>query len=146
MIRPEINVTPLIDILLVLLIIFMIVTPQKLSRFEARVPSEPRHDSPADPHPHTLVVSIGRDLAIDLNGERTGASTRSADVLSERLRQIFAERARNGATSAKDPSRVESTVFIKAPKSISYGNVAFVVDAVKAAGADPVSLQIDGLL
>ena len=140
MTRPEINVTPLIDILLVLLIIFMIV-----SRVEARVPGAPRLDSPATPHPHTLVVSIGSDLAIDLNGERTGASAVAAEPLSERLRQVFAERARNGATSSSDPSRIESTVFIKAPRSLSYGNVAMVVDAVKAAGADPVSLQIDGL-
>jgi biopolymer transport protein ExbD len=41
--------------------------------------------------------------------------------------------------------RIEKTVFIKAPRSISYGEVAKVIDGVKGAGADPVGLQLDGL-
>jgi biopolymer transport protein ExbD len=41
--------------------------------------------------------------------------------------------------------RIEKTVFIKAPRSISYGEVAKVIDGVKGAGAKPVGLQLDGL-
>jgi biopolymer transport protein ExbD len=44
-----------------------------------------------------------------------------------------------------EDDRVEKTVFIKAPRSIPYGEVVRVIDGVKAAGADPVGLQLDGL-
>src|SRR5882724_863010 len=60
---PHINVTPLIDILLVLLIIFMAITPLKPSRFEAKVPAEPK-DQPqvnVKPNPLTLVIAINKD-------------------------------------------------------------------------------------
>ena len=62
---PAINVTPLIDVLLVLLIIFMVVAPLRPSRFKALVPEEPRpvHPPPA-PNPLTLVVAINRDLRL----------------------------------------------------------------------------------
>ena len=55
---PRINVTPLIDVLLVLLIIFMVITPVKPSRFEAKVPAEPKDEQQLDvkPNPLTLVI------------------------------------------------------------------------------------------
>ena len=60
--KPNINVTPLIDVLLVLLIIFMVITPLKPSRFEAKVPAEPKDEQTADvkPNPLTLVVAINQ--------------------------------------------------------------------------------------
>ena len=60
---PQINVTPLIDVLLVLLIIFMVITPLKPSRFEAKVPAEPKKDTQVNvkPNPLTLVVGINKD-------------------------------------------------------------------------------------
>ncbi len=67
---PYINVTPLIDVLLVLLIIFMVVTPLKPSRFQADIPTQrdPNEDlSQLKPNPLTLVVSISTDLQIKLN-------------------------------------------------------------------------------
>lgn len=147
--RPEINVTPLIDILLVLLIIFMIVTPEKPDSLEAKIPSEPPKDARVNPAPETLVVTVDRNSAISLNSETLDATAASAGKLSERLSGVFAERLRNQAFVAgwggSSRMRIETTVFIKAPRSLSYGDVARVVDAVKLAGADPVSLQIDGL-
>ena len=140
--RPEINVTPLIDILLVLLIIFMIVTPVKPSRFEARVPAEPS-ERPADTHPHTIVVALEPDGSVTLNTRRV-AYGGAYSGLVESLAAIFEEREYNGVRRASDPSRTETTVFIKAPPTTSYGSVAALVDAVKLAGADPVSLAIDG--
>ncbi len=54
---PEINVTPLIDVLLVLIIIFMVITPLKPSRFEAKVPAEPKpEDQQVDPKPNPLTL------------------------------------------------------------------------------------------
>ena len=67
--RPNINVTPLIDVLLVLLIIFMVISPVKPTDFKAKVPSEPQANSPANPHPDTLVVAINADSTLRLNTE-----------------------------------------------------------------------------
>ena len=133
---PNINVTPLIDVLLVLLIIFMVVTPVKPSRFEARVPSEQRNDNvPA--HPHTIVVAVTPERKIRINNEAPAGTVEDPAAAIERLRAVFAAREANFVS--------ERTVFIKAPLRIDYGSVAMVVDAVKTAGAHPVSLQIDRL-
>ena len=73
---PRINVTPLIDVLLVLLIIFMVITPVKPSRFEAKVPAEPKDQPQVDvkPNPLTLVVALNRETrAVTLNNESAGS-------------------------------------------------------------------------
>src|SRR5687767_15907957 len=91
---PHINVTPLIDVLLVLLIIFMVITPLKPSRFEAKVPAEPK-DQPqmnVKPNPLTLVVAISKETrGITLNNEPFG-DVSDPSALSSRLRTIFKER------------------------------------------------------
>ena len=133
---PNINVTPLIDVLLVLLIIFMVVTPVKPSRFEARVPPEARNDNAA-PHPYTIVVSVTPDRRIQINREPATGSVDDPGAAIDRLKDLFAQRDANFVG--------ERTVFIKAPLKLDYGSVARVVDAVKVAGARPVSLQIDRL-
>ena len=73
---PYINVTPLIDVLLVMLIIFMVITPLKPSRFEADIPTQrdPNEDlSQLKPNPLTLVVSISNDLQLKLNQDSIGS-------------------------------------------------------------------------
>ena len=134
--KPDINVTPLIDVLLVLLIIFMVVTPVKPSKFEAKIPFEPPSER-VEPSPTTLVVSIDESMALALNTEKLEASVAAPDALIDRLKYVFEARAENMEN--------ERTVFIKAPKSIDYGTVAKLVDAVKRSGAAPISLQIDRL-
>src|SRR3954453_11715978 len=72
---PHINVTPLIDVLLVLLIIFMVITPLKPARFEAKIPAEPKDQQQVDvkPNPLTLVVTIDKDTKkVTLNNESAG--------------------------------------------------------------------------
>lgn len=142
--RPEINVTPLIDVLLVLLIIFMIVSPTRPSSMDARIPSEPDNTAKVDPNPLTLVVTVADDLSISLNKDRFDATVDSPEKVISELRSIFAQREQNNATDSSG-TKIVKTVFIKAPKNMSYGIIAKAVDAVKTAGADPVSLQIDGL-
>ncbi len=149
---PNINVTPLIDVLLVLLIIFMVASPLRPSRFKALVPQPPDKRAYVDPNPKTLVVTVGSDAQLKLNGEANLGSIEDADKLSARLAQVFQDRRdahvyKSGidmqALSAED--RVEKTVFIKAPRSLHYGEIAKVIDVVKFAGASPVGLQIDDL-
>lgn len=141
--QPKINVTPLIDVLLVLLIIFMVITPVKPSRFETKVPSPPADVRIVRPHPDTLQVSVGRDLLLRVNATGTFGSVEQPDELTMKLLDVFAERLSNAGGGR--PAEVERTVFVRAPRDISYGDVAKVVDAVKASGADPISLSIDEL-
>jgi biopolymer transport protein ExbD len=143
---PQINVTPLIDVLLVLLIIFMVITPLKPSRFEAKIPAEPKDQKNVDvkPNPLTLVVSInGATKDVALNNEPFGNVT-DTEKLQNKLREVFTQREQNG-TIREGTNEVEKTVFIKAPKSVRYGDVVKVIDAIKTAGASPIGLQIDDL-
>jgi biopolymer transport protein ExbD len=142
---PQINVTPLIDVLLVLLIIFMIIAPSKPSRFKAQVPAEPKEEEQtvAKPNPLTLVVAVTKEQKVTLNNEDGGDVT-DASLLTNKLTTIFKERENNGVFR-EGTNEVEKTVFIKAPMSVEYGNVVRVIDAAKTAGADPIGLQIDDL-
>ena len=144
--KPTINVTPLIDVLLVLLIIFMVITPLKPSRFEAKVPAEPKDEQNVNvkPNPLTLVVAISKETrGISLNNEPFG-DVSDTDKLKNRLLEIFKERENNGVFR-EGTNEVEKTIFIKSPKSVRYGDVVKVIDAAKAAGASPIGLQVDDL-
>lgn len=144
---PNINVTPLIDVLLVLLIIFMVITPSKPSRFEAKVPAEPKDDQQnvvLKPNPNTLIVFINREGAkIRLNQDDIGDVSDTAP-LTAKLEEVFKDRESRGVLR-EGTNEVEKTIFIKAPKSVKYGDVVKVIDAVKLAGAQPIGLQIDDL-
>jgi biopolymer transport protein ExbD len=152
--QPYINVTPLIDVLLVLLIIFMVVTPLKPSRFKADIPTQrdPNEDlSKLKPNPLTLVVSIANDLSIKLNQDNMG-SVNDTTPLSNKLVQVFKERKETRAykvgmetSNVSEDEKIEKTVFVKAPRALKYGEVVKVIDAIKGAGASPVGLQVDDL-
>jgi len=144
--KPNINVTPLIDVLLVLLIIFMVISPLKPARFEAKVPAEPKDQQQVDvkPNPLTLVVGINKERAITLNNESTG-TVDDPESLTNKLRDIFKQRESNGVFKENSPNEIEKTIFIKSPKSVRYGDVVKVIDAAKFAGAQPIGLQIDDL-
>jgi biopolymer transport protein ExbD len=152
---PYINVTPLIDVLLVLLIIFMVVTPLKPSRFKADIPTQrdPNEDiSQLKPNPLTLVVTIGQDLQLKLNQDVMG-SVNDPSALAAKLQQTFALRkdqhaykvGMETASNIPEDQRIEKTVFVKAPRALKYGEVVKVIDAIKGAGANPVGLQVDDL-
>ncbi|HEX8178762.1 MAG TPA: biopolymer transporter ExbD [Pyrinomonadaceae bacterium] len=143
---PQINVTPLIDVLLVLLIIFMVITPLRPTRFKALVPEQPQPDQRVNPNPWTLVVALDAQRRLKLNqGEVLGTpddmsklAARLADAFRQREEELHGAPLPAGITSAR-------TVFIKAPRSLPYGEVARVIDGLKGAGANPVGLQIDDL-
>ena len=150
--KPNINVTPLIDVLLDLLIIFMIVSPTKPTEFKAKIPQAPKRDGVA-PNIDTLVVAINSDSMLRLNTESDLGTVQKTEKLIARLSEIFKQRTENRAyaegaefrTDLSEAERIQKTVFIKAPRSIVYGSVVKGIDAIKIASANPISLQIDDL-
>jgi biopolymer transport protein ExbD len=129
--KPDINVTPLIDVLLVLLIIFMVITPLKPHKFETKIPEKPPDtvDPNAVPDPGLLVVTVSKDSKIELNSQPF-----TAEELGVRLKDELDKRPAD-----------RRTLFIKAPKELKYGFVVNLIDIVKGAGASPIGLQIDYL-
>ena len=133
---PNINVTPLIDVLLVLLIIFMVAAPLRPHRFLTKLPSAPVKDD-CRPNPLTLVVTIQPDRTLKLNEITNMGTVDDQMPLSLKLKTVFDERIRNRID--------QKTVFIKAPRNLSYGEVTRVLDGLKGTGADPIGLQLDDL-
>lgn len=150
--RPNINVTPLIDVLLVMLIIFMVVSPLRPARFLTKTASKP-DDQKVDPNDKGLVVTIRPDRSLMLNHESDMGTVYDSAKLVTRLHDVFEQRFQNriyrdelrDRNDLPDSLRIERTVFIKAPRMLSYADVARVLDAIKGAGATPVGLQIDNL-
>jgi biopolymer transport protein ExbD len=129
---PNINVTPLIDVLLVLLIIFMVISPVKPHKFEAKLPEKPpENQTPPPPDPLTLVVAIPKgEGGWKLN--QTPAS--SLEDLSKLL---------HSALDGRPLDR--KAVFVKAPSATPYGKVVEIIDVIKEAGGEPIGLQLEGL-
>ena len=128
---PYINVTPLIDVLLVLSIIFMVISPQKPHKFEAKVPEKPPENvTPPPPDPLTLVVSISKGGGFKLN------QTEAANLVD--LGKLL-----HSALDGRPPDR--KAVFVKAPNATRYGQVVDVIDIIKEAQGSPIGLQLEGL-
>ncbi len=129
---PYINMTPMIDILLVLLIIFMVISPQKPHRFEAKIPEKPPENMQEQP-PDPLALLI----TIPMNGDAYKLNTdeyKGLKALGDRLFQALDGRPQD-----------RKAVFIKAPRALNYGEVVKVIDVVKEKGGQPIGLQIEGL-
>ena len=150
---PNINVTPLIDVLLVLLIIFMVAVPLRPHRFLTKVPSLPDNNPDIRINIDTLVVTIAPDRTLKLNNLSAMGTVDDISPLSAKLRAVFEERTKLRAYRSDmltrldlpERERIEKTVFIKAPRGMKYGEVIRVMDGLKATGADPIGLQLDAL-
>ncbi|MDF1564803.1 MAG: biopolymer transporter ExbD [Deltaproteobacteria bacterium] len=123
-VQSEINVTPLIDVVLVLLIIFMVVTPTLELRFKLSLPetddTELEEDIPPEMLP--LLVKLHQDGSIDLNGERVDEA-----MLRERLR--LALRGRD-----------DKVAFFDAEDGANFGLAVEVMDLCRAAGAKHIGI------
>lgn len=131
---PNINVTPLVDVLLVLLIIFFVIQPQKEAKFESQIPQKPQdtQDAPVPFSDLLMVVvksgsGVGMEQSVELNSKPM-TLIELGSTLEGYLEQ-----------------RPDKTVFIKAAKEKLYGDIVKVIDVVKGAGATPIGLQIDFL-
>ncbi len=151
--KPSINVTPLIDVLLVMLIIFMVAAPLKPQRFLTKVPSKPEPDDHVQANINTLVVTIKSDRTLMLNHTADLGSVYEPSRLVTTLVDLFQQRKQNhdykyelrDRIDLSEDARIEKTVFIKAPRSLPYADVVRVLDSLKGAGASPIGLQIDDL-
>jgi biopolymer transport protein ExbD len=120
----EMNVVPLIDILLVLLIIFMVITPTTPKGLEALVPqpSPPNQQQNQDIQAKTIVVQVMEGGKLKINQEDT-----TWDTLGPRLEDIFKQRA-------------EKVAFVKGDESVIFSEVARAIDIMRRSGVDKVGL------
>jgi biopolymer transport protein ExbD len=131
----------------------MVAAPMKPHRFLSKVPSMPQDRPDVHPYIYTLVVTIQQDRTLKLNNLSEMGTVDDLSPLSSKLRSIVEERTQQHAYRADmltrldvpEQLRIEKTVFIKAPRSITYGEVIRVMDGLKATGASPIGLQLDAL-
>lgn len=121
----EMNVVPLIDVLLVLLVISMII-PHKQSGLTTDLP-QPASTLPADPQPAAIVIRVLADGSLRINRESV-----AWDGLQARLEQIFG-------------SRANRTAFVRGDGALEFQVVAKVIDRMRAAGVTSVGLMTPGL-
>jgi biopolymer transport protein TolR len=124
----DINITPYIDILLVLLIIFMVITPVRQMDLDVKVPQPAPEDQTKNVvDPSVIVVSVGESAQIAINQDQTDIGS-----LGAKLQEIYSARA-------------NKNMFISASPKLPYGDVVKVIDIAKGAGVGDIGLIIEAI-
>ena len=121
--KAEINMTPMIDVLLVLIIIFMVIMPVKEHGLHTQLPQQATDDAPAAAPLHDVVVSISKDNVITINQQPVAYA-----ALPERLARIY-----ETAPSAH--------FFVRGDRDLAYQDVAQVIDMARGAGWQRIGLM-----
>lgn len=119
----EINVTPLVDVCLVLLIIFMVMIPKNVPEISVQMPPEKKTKKPPPEKSDTLIIGLSKEGALKLNDTDITSRTELSDLLSSRLE-----------------GRDKKVVFIDFDDEANYGTAVEVLDLAKRSGAEVLGI------